>query len=352
MRSWARRAAVIFSLLSLGLVGLAPPGGHAVGTAAAAPYGLEGVPALKHVFIIVLENEDYATSWGPASPATYLNSLKAQGAFAQSYYGVSHLSADNYIAMTSGQAPTPVFQSDCTVYATCYASEKARLHNGRNIGDQIEEQGLTWKGYMQSMQVPCQHPALTNPNDSTNTSYATKHDPFVYYPTIVDNQARCDSHVVPFTGFGNDLATAATTPNYSFITPDMCEDGHDAPCKDGSGRPGGLAQADAFLRATVPAILASPAYADGGALFITFDEASNTDNSGCCASGIESLGLEGGGHVGLLMLSPLATPGKVSVTPYDHHSLLRTVEDGFGISQHLNNAGSPKEHAMADLFTP
>jgi hypothetical protein len=133
----------------------------------------------------------------------------------------------------------------------------------------------------------------------------------------------------------------------------MCEDGHDAPCKDGSGRAGGLAQADAFLAREVPAILGSAAYADGGALFITFDEAEYTDDyTGCCATGVLGQGVEGGGHVGLVMLSPLAAAGSVSTTPYDHYSLLRTIEDGFGISEHLNNAGAAREHAMADLFTP
>ena len=76
--------------------------------ASGAPSRLEGVPQLKHAFIIVLENEDYSASWGPASPATYLNSLVPQGAFANQYYGVSHASNDNYIAMTSGQTPTPL----------------------------------------------------------------------------------------------------------------------------------------------------------------------------------------------------------------------------------------------------
>ncbi|MDQ1403952.1 MAG: hypothetical protein QOG03_2268, partial [Actinomycetota bacterium] len=260
MRSLGKRAAVLVSLLSLAVGALASPSSPAKAAA-----GIEGVPTLKHVFVIVLENEDFSSSWDPAH-APYLNSLKAQGAFAQNYYGVSHLSADNYIAMTSGQSPNFMFQSDCLNYASCYGVEKARLDNGRNIGDQLEEQGLTWKGYMQSMQTPCQHPALTNPYDSENTSYATKHDPFVYYPSIVDDQTQCDSHVVPFSQFSSDLSSAASTPNFSFITPDMCEDGHDAPCKDGSGRAGGLAQADAFLAREVPAILGSAAYADGGAL--------------------------------------------------------------------------------------
>src|SRR5437660_6448371 len=103
--------------------------------------GLEGVPRLKHVFTIVLENEDFSASWGPASPAKYLNSLVPQGAFASQYYGASHVSADNYMAMTSGQTPTPLFQSDCLNWGACETFEKGLPDGGRSIADQLDEQG-------------------------------------------------------------------------------------------------------------------------------------------------------------------------------------------------------------------
>src|SRR4029077_9146854 len=103
-----------------------------------APSRLEGVPALKHAFIIVLENQDYATSRGPTSPATDLNSLGRKGPFATHYYGVSHASADNYIAMTSGQTPTPLFQADCVNWSACEQSEKATSGGGRSIADPRE----------------------------------------------------------------------------------------------------------------------------------------------------------------------------------------------------------------------
>src|SRR5437764_5360930 len=183
--------------------------------------GLENVPRLKHVFTIVLENEDFSASWGPASPATYLNSLVPQGAFATQYYGVSHASNDNYIAMTSGQTPTPLFQADCLNWAACESFEKALPDGGRNIADQLEEQGLTWTGSMDSMSRPCQHPAVTDPVDPYQTGYATRHNPFVYYPPIVENQARCDAHVRPYSELPPLLAGSAdAVPNYVFITPD------------------------------------------------------------------------------------------------------------------------------------
>jgi hypothetical protein len=85
-------------------------------------------------------------------------------------------------------------------------------------------------------------------------------------------------------------------------------------------------------------------------LFITSDEASTSDNSGCCATGVGSNGTNGGGRIGLLMFSPQARAGHATDAFYDHNSLLRTIEDAFGIREHLNNAGSSKVHAMSDLF--
>src|SRR5438270_3091687 len=253
--------------------------------------GLEDIPRLKHVFTIVLENEDFNTSWGPTSPAVYLNSLVPQGAFATQYYGTSHVSADNYMAMTSAQTPTPPFQSDCLNWAACETVEKALPDGGRSVADQLDEQGLTWLGSMDSMARPCQHPAATDPVDTNQTGYATRHNPFVYYPPIVENQARCDAHVRLYTELSPVLAAPAdAVPNYVFITPDTCNDGHDAPCAD--GRPGGLVSADAWLQANVPLILNSAAFADRGALVITFDEAAPQDDSnGCCASGVPPVGV-------------------------------------------------------------
>jgi len=327
------------------------PGAHAL--------GLENVPAFKHVFIIVLENEDYASSWGPNSPATYLNSLVPNGAFATQYYGASHASADNYIAMTSGQTPTVLFQTDCENWSLCEGSQKARVDGGRSIVDQLEEvtpTALTWGAYMDGMSRSCQHPSANDVVDPYGIGYATRHDPFVYYPPIVEDQKRCDLHVVPYTELTPTL-TSGAVPNYVFITPDTCHDGHDAVCAN-DPTTGGLKAADSWLSTNVPPILQFVNDPNNDAvLFITFDESGFDDFSGCtsargtCASGSFGTGVDGGGRIGLLALSPLVHAGHTTDTPYDHASLLRTIEDGFGISEHLNNASSPLEHAMTDLFT-
>jgi hypothetical protein len=177
----------------------------------------------------------------------------------------------------------------------------------------------------------------------------------VYYPPIVENQARCDAHVVPYTALAGDLARASTTPNYVFITPDTCNDGHDAPC--------GIAAANAWLSLEVPKILGSHAFKNKHSLLlITFDENGFSDVAGCCGaiadvnnlaaggtptvSGVAALG----GHIGLVAVGRGVQATKVVHTPYDHWSYLRTVEDALGISEHLNVSGLPITQPMADLL--
>jgi hypothetical protein len=346
------------------LVAAAVLAGLVVGPVAsrAATSGLEGVPHYDHIFTIVLENQNFAATWntpGPSGP-TYLQSLRSKGTFADEYFGISHVSADNYIAMTSGQPATPLFNLDCIVnWGLCETFEKVWPDGGRSIADQVEQKGLTWKAYMDGMAVPCQHPALTALTDPFQTGYATRHDPFVYYPPIVENTSRCNAHVVPYGALAGDLHAEATTPNYVFITPDTCHDGHDTPCVAPDTGPGGLASANAWLQTEVTSILASPAFTTAGVnslLLITFDENGISDIPGCCGilapggvaatSTIAALG----GRIGLLAIGNGVAAGQVVHTPYDHWSYLRTVEDGLGISEHLNVAGLPITKPMADLF--
>ena len=139
-----------------------------------------------------------------------------------------------------------------------------------------------------------------------------------------------------------DLASAERTPDYAFITPDLCHDGHDETCADGGL--GGLAAADAFLRGWVPKITGSPAFRRDGLLIVTFDEG-GADSAACCAerhgpntSAPGGLGGgQGGGRVGAVLLSPFIRPGTTTTYAYNHYSLLRSVEDVFGLA-HLGYA--------------
>ena len=333
---------------------------------------------VRHVFVIVLENEPYQVSFGAHSPAPYLaHELPRQGALLPHYYGIGHYSLDNYIAMISGQAPNPATQMDCAFYDEFKRSVPGLDAYGQALGagciypsdvktlaDQLDAAGLSWKGYMEDMGADptreagtCGHVAIGAEDYTRRASakdqYAAKHDPFVYFHSIIDDPARCAQHVVNLDQLTQDLQRVDSTPNFAFITPDLCHDGHDAPCADGER--GGLPSADAFLRQWVPRILAAPAFRQDGLLVITFDE--GTDASACCGERGLAGGPRpgqfgpGGGRTGALLLSPFIAPGTVSRKPYNHYSLLRTIEDFFGVG-HLGYAGARGLRTFGrDVFT-
>ena len=150
-----------------------------------------------------------------------------------------------------------------------------------------------------------------------------------------------------------DLTRLDTTPNFAYIVPNLCHDGHDAPCR--SGEPGGLVSADEFLREWVPRILASPAFKQDGLLVITFDE--GTDGAACCGEQplpggpLPGQWGPGGGRIGAVLLSPMIAPGTVSNVEYNHYAFLRSMEDIFGLP-HLGYAAAPQLRSFGpDVFT-
>ncbi len=323
---------------------------------------------VTHIFVINLENENYATTWGAKSKAKYLNAtLRKKGALLTKYYAIGHVSLDNYLAQISGQAPNRDTQLDCTTYSDFVSTGQGdfgqELGKGcvfpatvLTIADQLTVAGKTWKSYNEDIEksatLPktCRHPAIgakdTSIKPTKTDMYATRHVPFVYFHSIIDTPA-CAAQVVGLTALPADLKTVATTANLTYITPNVCDDGHDAPCKD--GRPGGLVSADKFLQTWVPKILASPAYKAGGMLVITSDEADlgkAGDSTACCKtppspnSPKPGLNGPGGGKVGALVISSRTKPNSTSLVAYNHYSLLCSMEDTFGLT-HLGFAGAP-----------
>jgi len=336
---------------ALGMVGLLAGSGSAVALGGAASTGAY-VPPVGHVFVINIENSGYDTTWGPGSAAPYLAStLRSQGVLLSNYYGTAHNSQPNYIAQISGQGPNPQMQGDCQIYSSFVGA--GTVTPGQAVGDgcvfpatvaslptQLDARGLSWKGYMEDMGTACRHPAI-NTADQTQQAkvgdqYAARHDPFVYFGAITGSP-ECAQRVVDLSQLSTDLVSASTTPNLSYITPNLCDDGHDSPCVD--GRPGGLASVDAWLQTWVPKILNSPAYQADGELIITADEADSpaSDASACCGEGpgpntpLPGIVGLGGGRVGALVLSHWTAPNTWSTTPYNHYSLLASLEDVFGL---------------------
>jgi hypothetical protein len=359
-----RRAAVLAALLVVALP-----------TVARAATSAQ--PPIRHVFIIVLENESASVTFGPSSPAPYLSkTLLAQGAYLPKYFATGHNSNDNYIAMVSGQAPNPQNQVDCQIFDDVVPGTIGSFGQAegtgcvypsavKTIADQLTAAHFTWRDYNQGMgsdpsreTAVCAHPALNsfdNTQSATATDmYATRHNPFVYFHSIIDDTTLCDTHVVNLDELPQDLSSASSTANYTFITPDLCNDGHDAPCAD--GEPGGLVQADTFLKTWVPQITASPAFRQDGLLIVTFDEAATSDASSCCgempgpASPEPGESGPGGGDIGAVLLSPCIAPGTVSQTAYNHYTMLGSIENLFGLS-HLGYAALPgATYFGADIF--
>ena len=327
-------------------------------TGASTTTSTSGLPGIRHVFLIVLENEGFDATFGTPSADPYLaGTLPAQGALLTNYYGIGHFSNDNYIALISGQAPNPLNQADCQVFANFPASATVAT-NGQisdsgcvfpttmtTVADQLTQAHLTWKGYMEDMgNIPsresavCGHPTVGSPDLTEKAipgdGYATRHDPFVYFHSIID----------------------APTPNFIFITPNLCNDGHDAPCVNQQGSPSALANIGTFLQTWVPLITGSPAFRKDGLLEITFDEADTADATSCCgetpgpASALPGVTGPGGGRIGTVLLSPFVKAGTASSVPYNHYSTLATIEDIFGLTR-LGQAKTVSATFGTDVFS-
>ncbi len=335
----------------------------------AAPAAHAAPPPIKHVWIVVLENKDFEDTFGPDTEAPYLaRELTRSGQLLTNYYGTSHASLGNYLTMVSGQSPNLLTQADCLQYADIFPGTPTPDGQVfgvgcvfppqiRTIANQLEDKGLTWRGYMEDMGSPCRHPAIGASDDTQaarpDDQYATRHNPFVYFHAITDSPT-CARNVVPLDRLLEDVRRPETTPNYAFITPDLCNDGHDATCADGGL--GGLPAADVFLRKWVPTILASPGFAQSGMLIITWDEANLDKAAACCRqptgpnTPLPGLLGPGGGRTGSVVISPFVRPGSVNDTSYNHYGLLRSVEDIFGLG-HLGYAGLPGLAAFgSDVF--
>jgi phosphatidylinositol-3-phosphatase len=212
--------------------------------------------------------------------------------------------------------------------------------------------------------------------------YATRHDLSVYFHSTVDSPD-CAKNVGNLNNLTSDLKSIDTTANFNLITPNTCDDGHDAPCVN--GQPGGLTSADAFLKKWVPIITASPAFQKDGLLIVNFDESSYATvtasakeedlilaGTTCCSqqpgpnlgtfpqtSSLAYQGMTinltkqsfGGDQTGAVMISKFIKPGTVSTVQYNHYSMLKSIEDIFQLG-HLGYAGQAGLVGFgSDIFT-
>jgi phosphatidylinositol-3-phosphatase len=258
------------------------------------------------VIVIVMENKSFGQIIG-SREAPYINALARRYGLALDYHAITHPSLPNYLALLGGS--TFDIRSNCT---GCHV-------DAPNLVDRLEKAGISWKAYMEGMPSPCFQGAVSG-------RYAKKHNPFVYFDDIVNRPARCRK-VVPLNRLHTDLQSGGL-PQFGFIIPDLCHDMHDCSVSVG----------DRFLRTLLPPILR--ALGPTGVLFLTWEEGDS--DLGCCR-------FAQGGHVPMIVAGPAARQGARSPLSYSHYSLLRTIEDAWGLSR-LRRAGCTCSRPLGAFF--
>ncbi|MEO8926484.1 MAG: alkaline phosphatase family protein [Caulobacteraceae bacterium] len=279
------------------------------------------VPAYDHVFLIIEENHGLAQIIGnPAAPN--MTALLHTYGLATSYFSTTDPSAPNYVAMLGGDA---FGIADDNAYYL-------HLLDKPNLMSQLDQAGIPWKGYLQSMPhrgyLGLCFPGRCNGVPDVSALYGTKHNGLVYFRHNIATGAKRDK-MAPITELAADLA--AGPPRFRYIVPDHCTDMHGSPpwCGD-SGNPGGkldnvlVSRGNAYVAQLVAMITAAPFWPTGNnAIIITFDEGNGT--GGCCDA------IPGTGRVYTAVITSRGPRGLVDDTHYNHYSLLRTIETAFRV---------------------
>jgi phosphatidylinositol-3-phosphatase len=372
--------------------GAAPSSGGASGAASVAaasvtPASAGGSAHLKHIFVIMMENHGTDEIIGNTADAPFINSLVGSAGLATNYYGVTHPSLPNYLAALSGD-----FQGiwdDCKAGAdvTCapeefvpgsgdatsallltpaeVASASATPHwfAGRNLVDQVEAGGRSWKAYMQSIpDVGSDVEFAPVIAGSPVKLYAQKHNPFMYFSDIRQSPARM-KRIVPSTQLDADLASGEV-PDLVWLSPDQCHDMHgmspamaQAVGLPDCGYPASgldhsvIALGDAYLKDTVTKITTSSAWAEGSALAIVWDEDDYAGYSGCCGSPVTAGGaVLGGARAPAIILTSNSHAPSVSSHPFNHYSLLGTIEKLWGLGCLGHACAIDDDDLMTGLF--
>jgi phospholipase C len=297
------------------------------------------VKNFRHVFVIMMENTGIEALQGNTN-APWINQAMQTYAVAGNYYGVTHPSQPNYIASTAGTTSGVPDDSDVTVDLP-------------NIVDQLEAKHHTWKAYMQSLSL-CNGDKLAT--SCGNQLYERKHDPFVSFSDIQSNPARM-ANIVDLSQLDTDLAHN-TVPDYSWISPDQCNDMHGRggggssdPC-DFSNEQSLIQAGDTFLSTWVNKITSSKAWNGESVIFITWDESDFTgsgpfgfgDTRGCCDAN------PGGGHVLTLVIQRNQSKDPTaSYQLYNHYSMLATIEDSWNLGCLAFTCDTANVKPMSDL---
>ena len=304
-------------------------GGVSAGQTDLSPDAATTLHHINTVFVIVMENHNWTgdapnnIKGNPAAP--YINyTLLPMSSYANNYNNPpgNHPSLPNYLWLEAG-----------TNFGIHDDGSPYQHHQGTHdhLVKLLENAGISWRAYDEDISGTNCPLSNTGPKDyNGNPLYAVRHNPFVYFDdqtnTLSSTSANCITNIRPFSQLSADLANN-TVARYNFISPNLCDDMHD-PCNGNNP----IGHGDAWLKAHVPAILNSTAFRSGGALFIVWDE-----------------GAKGDGPIPMILLSPFAKGNHYSNSLYyTHSSLLRTIQEIFGIYPLIRDAANRRD--LGDLF--
>jgi phosphatidylinositol-3-phosphatase len=345
---------------AMALVGMAWAFAPGVSTAGVEHHN--AIPRYNHIIEIMMENTSYSTIIGN-SVAPNINALASKYGLATDYFGVTHPSEPNYVANVGGSYFG--IQDDNQFYCTpamastdpnCAGTTVDHTISAPNLASQLTAAGKTWKGYFQNLPpIPSTGVVVTGVNangpysfkwpSNTDALYASKHNPFVNFTSTQGAL----SDMVPDTQLGTDLATG-NLANYSLVVPDQCHDMHGiAACGDTNEL---ISTGDTYVGQLVTEITHSAVWQHGlNAIVVTWDEDDFSDQgqpgTGCCAADI------GGGHVPTIVITNDSHHHVADSTPYNHYSLLLSMERAFGLPC-IANACDSKDGVvpMTPLFNP
>ena len=342
MRNSRKQLVVSVIVSVVALVVLVLPATIVGAASKSSPNSPATVPSYDHVFVVVEENHGFQDVIGnPAAPN--LNALAKQFGLATQYFGVSHPSEPNYVALLGGS--TFGVADDNAYYVN-------RI-NQPSLISELDHAGISWKAYLQGLPHPgfegiC-YPSRCNGAPDNDPLYVSKHDAIQNFSTSLNPFDW--SRQVPATQLSQDLARNAV-PRFGYVIPDECHDMHGDPpyCIDG-GNPFDpqdqhlVTIGDQVLGRTVSAITSAPFWAKGNnAVVIAFDE--GDDNAGCCGSPSPN----GGGQVPTVVVTSHGPRSLQDATPYNHFSLLQTIQSSFGLPCLQNTCDTTDVTPMAPLF--
>jgi phosphatidylinositol-3-phosphatase len=281
---------------------------------------------IQTVFLIMMENHSWSTINGNEH-ATYITSLLPLGGHAEQYSTPpgNHPSELNYIWLESG--------SNLTLTTDDPPAKNHRPETDHLV-TLLDKAGVSWKAYVEEI----------SGNDCPLTDsgkYVARHVPMLFFDDVTGsndaNSANCKAHVRPYGELAGDL-TADKVARYNFITPNLCDDMHGLTVQCGTTNFNEIGAGDAWLKAEIPKIMASNAYKNNGVIFILWDE------------GDESLiSKASDGPIPLIVLSPKAKAGYASQTKLTHSSMLRSVQEIFGVTPLLRDAQNATD--LGEFFT-